>query len=87
MEISNFEKQQVLKTLTRAELEDIITQIVQKVISRDKKKLIPDEYKQDTPFDSKATPFWQIIVEDSHKIPEEIWSSIPNDASENISLK
>jgi len=78
MKISNFEKEQVLNSITREELEDIITQIVQKVISRDKKKLIPDEYKH--PFDSKATPFWQIVVEDSHKIPEEIWSSIPNDA-------
>jgi hypothetical protein len=86
MEISSLNNQQVLSSLTVGELEVIVTQIVQKVISKQQESLIPDEYKQEIPFDSKAIPFWQVVVDNYSKIPEEIWDSIPSDASEKIDL-
>ena len=84
MELSSLENQQLISSLTIADLEVIVTQIVQKVISQEKESLISNEYKQKIPFDSTATPFWQMVVDNSSKIPEEIWDSIPNDASENL---
>ncbi len=80
MEIPSLNNQQLISSLTVEELEVIVTQIVQKVISKQQESLIPDEYKQEIPFDSKVTPFWQVVVDNSSKISEEIWDSIPSDA-------
>jgi hypothetical protein len=86
MEISSLNNKQVISSLTVEQLEVIVTQIVQKVISKQQESLIPDEYKQEIPFDSNATPFWQVVVDNSSKIPETIWDSIPSDASEKIDV-
>ena len=84
--MSTLENEQYVSDLTMAELENIVTQIVQRVVSKEEEELIPDEYKRKTPFNANATSFWQVVVENSHKIPEEIWDSIPSDASENFDL-
>ncbi|MEE3717718.1 hypothetical protein V2H45_13335 [Tumidithrix elongata RA019] len=84
MEISRLDKQEIISTLTFADLEVIVTQIVQRIISQEAASLIPNKYRQEIPFNSTATPFWQIIVENSSKVPEEIWDSIPSNASENL---
>lgn len=86
METPSLDNQQLISSMTVGELEVIVTQIVQKVISKQQESLIPDEYKQEIPFDSKATPFWQVVVDNSSKISEEIWDSIPSDASEKIDV-
>lgn len=84
--MSTLENEQVVSCLTMAELENIVTQIVQKVIFKQKEGLIPDEYKQEIPFNAHVTPFWQVVVSNSSKISEEIWNGVPSDASENIDL-
>jgi hypothetical protein len=86
IEISSLDKQEVISALTFADLEAIVTAIVQGMISQETASLIPNKYRQEIPFDSTATPFWQIVVENSNKVPEEIWDSIPSDASENLDV-
>ncbi|CAN1211957.1 hypothetical protein TUMEXPCC7403_17255 [Tumidithrix helvetica PCC 7403] len=84
MEISSLDKQEIISALTFADLEAIASQIVQRIISQEAASLIPNQYRQEIPFDSAATPFWQIVMENSSKVPEKIWGGIPSDASENL---
>jgi hypothetical protein len=40
--------------------------------------------KIDQPFDETASPFWQIVTESADNIPDDLWETIPEDASENF---
>ncbi len=84
MEILSLEKHQVISSLTLAELEVVVTQLVQRVLSTERESFMPIQCKQEVPFDSTATPFWQIVLDNSNQVSEEIWDSIPEDASENL---
>jgi hypothetical protein len=36
------------------------------------------------PYDASAKPFWEVALEISQSIPDEIWAEIPTDASINV---
>jgi hypothetical protein len=77
------ENQPAMNSLTMADLEAIVTRIARKVISQQQEGLVPDDYKREIPFDTTATSFCQSVVESSSRIPDEIWDTVPSDASEN----
>jgi len=48
------------------------------------KRLISPETDLESPFDPSAPPFWEIVAESAAKIPDEVWATIPEDASEQV---
>jgi hypothetical protein len=74
-----FEPNRSVASLTLGELENFIKKTINKY---NQQNLIYSEENQ--PFDETVRPFWQIVTENADQIPDEIWSSVPSDASEKL---
>ncbi len=87
MTTSQPESNYPISTLTVAELETLITNIVQKVLSQPNNQPEEDEQAQTTieakefTYDTTVRPFSEIIFELASQIPEEELAKIPRDAS------
>lgn len=82
MDILSPDKKQVISSLTIEELEILINQIVNKVVSGGRESLVPDEYKRDIPYNSSSNLIEEIS--NSSQVPLSLWESVPSDASQNL---
>lgn len=80
MTMTGFNPERSIATLTIAELEQFIQTTIQKYTHH----LIPPTIELDTPFDSTVPSFGTIVAEQSGNISDDIWQTIPEDASENL---
>ncbi|MBR8833120.1 MAG: hypothetical protein DSM106950_03500 [Stigonema ocellatum SAG 48.90 = DSM 106950] len=74
-----FEPNRSVASLTLGELENFIKKTINKY---NQQNLIYSE--KDQPFDETVPPFWQIVTENAAQIPDELWESLPSDASEKL---
>ncbi len=74
-----FEPNRSVASLTLGELENFIKKTINKYAQQN---LISSE--EDRPFDEAVPPFWQIVTENADKIPDELWETVPEDASEKL---
>lgn len=79
MTTTPFEPNRSVASLTLGELENFIKQTVYQY---NQQNLTLS--KIDKPFDETASPFWQIVTESADNIPDDLWNTIPEDASENL---
>ena len=80
-----FEPDRSVASLTLAELENLIEDIVEKYNQKSQEKqskLI--EFSKEANFDETARPLWEIIEERTSTIPDEDWAKVPADASERL---
>ena len=80
MTIAGFNPERSIATLTVGELEQFIQTTIQKYTQH----LIPPTSELDTPFDPTVPSFGTIVAEQSTNISDDIWQTIPEDASKNI---
>ncbi|MEL4894498.1 hypothetical protein [Crocosphaera sp. Alani8] len=74
-----FEPNRSVASLTLGELENFIKETISK---HNQETLTTSEEAQ--PFDETVPPFWQIVTENADKIPDELWDTVPEDASEKL---
>lgn len=84
MNTTSFDPNRSVASLTLAELEAFIKQTIQQTEQSPPKYLISALAELDTPFDASAPPFWQVIASHTAQIPDEVWATIPEDASEQV---
>jgi len=94
MTITSFDPNKSVASLTMAELEAFIKEIVQKsdvasATLRDRSRessIIPSHImlEANAPFDETAVPLWEITAARAANVPDEIWATIPEDASEQV---
>ncbi len=94
MNITSFEPNKSVASLTMAELEAFIKEIVQKSdvasatlrerTQAEESSIIPSHIILDAPFDETAVPFWEITAALAAEVPDEIWATVPEDASEQV---
>jgi len=84
MMINSLDPNQSVAELTIAELEAFIKETMIQMETSRSKTLIPPEVNLESSFDSSAKPFLDIVAEQMADIEEEIWDSIPEDASEQL---
>jgi type I restriction enzyme S subunit len=66
------------------ELEAFVRKTVQQMEKSQPQSLISPETDLESPFDPSAPPFWEIVAECAAEIPDEIWETVPEDASEQV---
>ncbi|GBF79679.1 hypothetical protein [Aphanothece sacrum] len=74
-----FEPNRSVASLTLGELENFIKQTIYQY---NQQKLTHSE--DDQPFDETVPSFLQIVTENADKIPDKLWETVPEDASENL---
>ena len=79
-----FDPNRSVASLTMAELEAFVRKTVQQTEKSPPKSLIPPETDLESPFDPSAPPFWEIVAERAASLPDEVWATIPEDASEQV---
>lgn len=84
MTITPFDPNRSVASLTIAELETFVRQTVQKAQQSQPLSLIPPETNLESSFDPSAPPLWKIVTESAAQIPDEIWATIPEDASKQV---
>ena len=94
MTITSFDPNKSVASLTMAELEAFIKEIVQKsdvasATLRERSRessIIPSHImlEANAPFDETAVPFWEITAALAAEVPDEIWATVPEDASEQV---
>ena len=84
MTTTPFDPNRSVASLTMAELEAFVRKTIQQTEKSPPKSLIPPETDLESPFDPSAPPFWEIVAESAAKIPDEVWATIPEDASEQV---
>lgn len=84
MSITSFEPNRYVASLTIAELEAFIKEIIQQSDRSRESSVIPSHIILDAPFDETAVPLWEIIAARAAEVPDEIWATIPEDASEQV---
>ena len=84
MTTTSFDPNRSVASLTMAELEAFVRKTVQQTEKSQPKSLIPPETDLESPFDPSAPPFWEIVAERAAEIPDEIWETVPEDASEQV---
>ena len=94
MSITSFDPNKSVASLTIAELEAFIKEIIQKsdVASAtlrertEESSIIPSHImlEADAPFDETAVPLSEIVAALAAEVPDEIWATVPKDASEQV---
>ena len=84
MMINSLDPNQSVAELTIAELEAFIKETMIQMETSRSKTLITPEVNLESSFNSSAKPFLDIVAEQMADIEEEIWESIPEDASEQL---
>ncbi|MCW6038032.1 hypothetical protein K4A83_17390 [Spirulina subsalsa FACHB-351] len=84
MTTTSFDPQRSVASLTLGELEAFVRQTIQNTETSQRNSLIPPETNLDSSFDQSAQPFWQIVTESVAEVPDEVWETLPEDASEQI---
>ena len=82
MSVTFFEPNRSVASLTMAELEAFIKQTIEQSDRARESSIIPSEIILDAPFDETAVPFWEITAALAADVPDEIWATVPEDASE-----
>ncbi|MDY6804437.1 MAG: hypothetical protein SXA11_11615 [Cyanobacteriota bacterium] len=82
MSITFFEPNRSVASLTMAELEAFIKQTIEQSDRSRESSVIPSHIILDAPFDETAVPFWEITSALAAEVPDEIWATVPEDASE-----
>lgn len=80
MTLAKFDADRSIATLTIAELEQFIQTTIQSHLNH----LILPTRELDTPFDPTAPSFGAIATQHATQVPDEIWQTVPDDASENM---
>lgn len=82
-------KDETIASMTIANLTELIDDRVQKVIQKQQKGdpflggLVKEEILN-KPYNDEVRPFWEIALEISNSIPDEVWAEVPKDASMNV---
>ncbi|NEP45796.1 MAG: hypothetical protein F6K35_43970 [Okeania sp. SIO2H7] len=84
MSITSFEPNMSVASLTIAELEAFVKKIIQQSDRSQESSIIPSHIILDAPFDETAVPFWEITAALAAEVPDEIWATVPEDASEQV---
>lgn len=79
-----FNPDRSVASLTMAELVTFIQETIAQTIRPESSTLIPSEIDLDSPFDRSAQPFWEIVAEEMADLPDEVWTAIPENASEQV---
>jgi|SanBayMetagenome_1026888.scaffolds.fasta_scaffold230571_2 hypothetical protein len=79
-----FEPDRSVASLTLAELENLIKDIVEKYQKSQQKQPKLIEFSKEANFDENHRPLWEIVVESASTIPDEDWAKVPEDASERL---
>lgn len=82
MTATPFDPNRFVTSLTIAEREAFVRKTVQQTEKSQSKSLISSETDLESPFDISAPAFWEIVAEGAAEIPDEIWETVPEDASE-----
>lgn len=84
MTTTPFDPNRSVATLTIAELETFIRATIRQSIPHQTNSLIPPDLDINTPFDSTAPSFLDIVESHLSKVPEEAWDEVPSDAAQNF---
>jgi len=80
MTMTHFDPNRSIATLTVAELEKFVQATIQAYTSH----LVPPTSELNTPFDSSVQSIGAIAAEHASQIPDEVWQTVPENASENV---
>jgi hypothetical protein len=84
MTATPFDPNRSVASLTMTELEAFVKKTIQQTEKSQSKSLIPPETNIESSFNPSAQPFWEIVAARAAKVPDEIWETVPEDASEQV---